>query len=41
MQTTVITQPQHQNTAGKIFGGYLMRQALEVASANAKLYFRY
>uniref|UniRef100_A0A1I7X3T3 HotDog ACOT-type domain-containing protein n=1 Tax=Heterorhabditis bacteriophora TaxID=37862 RepID=A0A1I7X3T3_HETBA len=29
---------EHQNMYGKIFGGFLMRQALELAYANAKLF---
>ena len=27
LQSSVLMQPQERNTAGKIFGGYLMRQA--------------
>lgn len=30
-QSVVLMQPQEKNSAGKIFGGYLMRQAFELA----------
>lgn len=31
LSNTLITQPQHQNTAGRVFGGFLMRRAFEIA----------
>ena len=35
MDNTLTCQPQHQNTAGRIFGGFLMRRAFELAHASA------
>jgi len=31
LENTVLTKPQNRNTAGRVFGGYLMRQAYELA----------
>lgn len=31
LEATSLTKPQHTNTAGKVFGGYLMRAAYELA----------
>lgn len=39
-QTTIICFPEHQNMYGKIFGGFLMRQAFEIAAINSKLFAR-
>jgi acyl-coenzyme A thioesterase 9 len=33
LSNTLMTQPQHQNTAGRVFGGFLMRRAFEIAFA--------
>uniref|UniRef100_A0A8R1E6I5 HotDog ACOT-type domain-containing protein n=1 Tax=Caenorhabditis japonica TaxID=281687 RepID=A0A8R1E6I5_CAEJA len=38
LSITDICFPEHQNMYGKIFGGFLMRKALELAFTNAKLY---
>lgn len=35
IENTVVTMPQHKNTAGRVFGGFLMRRAYELAFANA------
>ena len=37
MQTTIIAHPQMRNVHNKVFGGYLMRKAYELAWANANL----
>ena len=34
----LICQPQQRNTAGRIFGGFLMRRAFDLAFANAYLF---
>lgn len=31
LENTVLTKPQHKNTAGNVFGGYLMRECYELA----------
>jgi len=31
LENTTLTKPQHRNTAGRVFGGYLMRQCYELA----------
>lgn len=33
LSTTILTMPQHKNLHGKVFGGFLMRQAFEIAFA--------
>jgi len=38
LQSAAMTQPQDRNTNGKIFGGYLMSHAYELARANAYLF---
>jgi acyl-coenzyme A thioesterase 9 len=38
LRNTLICQPQHQNTAGKVFGGFLMRRAFEIAFANGYVF---
>lgn len=38
LSNTMITQPQHRNTAGRIFGGFLMRRAYELAFSTAYLF---
>jgi acyl-coenzyme A thioesterase 9 len=38
LQAARMTQPQEQNTAGKIFGGWLMRQALEVGFMTSRAF---
>lgn len=38
LENTVTMQPQHRNTAGRIFGGFLMRRAYELAHATVYLY---
>uniref|UniRef100_A0A8R1HKV3 HotDog ACOT-type domain-containing protein n=1 Tax=Caenorhabditis japonica TaxID=281687 RepID=A0A8R1HKV3_CAEJA len=38
LSVTEICFPEYQNMYGKIFGGFLMRKALELAYTNAKLY---
>ncbi|EGT49583.1 hypothetical protein CAEBREN_12494 [Caenorhabditis brenneri] len=38
LSVTEICFPEYQNMYGKIFGGFLMRKALELAHTNAKLY---
>lgn len=35
LHNALITQPQQRNTAGRIFGGFLMRRAYELAFATA------
>jgi len=35
LQNTLTAMPQHRNTAGRIFGGFLMRRAYELANATA------
>jgi len=35
LQNALITQPQQRNTAGRIFGGFLMRRAYELAFSTA------
>lgn len=37
-QSVILMQPQEKNTAGKIFGGYLMRQAYELAWTTGYLF---
>mmetsp|Transcript_3924 Transcript_3924/g.9901 ORF Transcript_3924/g.9901 Transcript_3924/m.9901 type:complete len:386 (+) Transcript_3924:87-1244(+) len=39
MQSVVVCHPQERNTRGKIFGGYLMRQAYELAFSTASMFF--
>ena len=31
LSNILLTQPQHRNTAGRVFGGFLMRRAFELA----------
>merc|ERR1712224_1182448 len=31
LENTILTKPQDQNTAGNVFGGYLMRQCYDLA----------
>jgi acyl-coenzyme A thioesterase 9 len=38
LEMVTITQPQDRNTRNKIFGGYLMRRAFELARSTAYLY---
>ncbi|CAO4380093.1 unnamed protein product [Caenorhabditis nigoni] len=38
LSVTEICFPEYQNMYGKIFGGFLMRKALELAYTNAKMY---
>merc|ERR1712176_858029 len=38
LQNTLTTMPQHRNTAGRIFGGFLMRRAFELAHATAYMF---
>jgi len=38
MQNTFLTMPQQRNTAGRIFGGFLMRRAYELARSTAHLF---
>jgi len=38
LQNTLTAQPQHRNTAGRIFGGFLMRRAFELAFSTAHLF---
>merc|ERR1712151_61592 len=38
LTSTLLCHPEHSNTAGRIFGGYLMRQAYEIASTNAYMF---
>lgn len=38
LQNTLTAMPQHRNTAGRIFGGFLMRRAYELAHATAYLF---
>eukprot|EP00401_Gymnodinium_catenatum_P028028 CAMPEP_0117581732 /NCGR_PEP_ID=MMETSP0784-20121206/66004_1 /TAXON_ID=39447 /ORGANISM="" /LENGTH=447 /DNA_ID=CAMNT_0005382103 /DNA_START=71 /DNA_END=1414 /DNA_ORIENTATION=+ len=38
LQNTLTAMPQHRNTAGKIFGGFLIRRAYELANATAYLF---
>ena len=38
LKNVVLTQPQDQNPAGGIFGGFLLRQGLEIAHSCAALY---
>lgn len=38
MFSSRVTQPQRQNLAGKVFGGFLIRQAFELAIANARVF---
>lgn len=38
LQNTFLTMPQHRNTAGRIFGGFLMRRAYELARSTAHLF---
>lgn len=40
IQSVHVTQPQDKNIHNKIFGGYLLRQAYELAYANASLFAR-
>lgn len=40
MQTTRLCQPQERNIHGRIFGGYLMREAFELAVSTALLHQR-
>merc|ERR1719387_1737267 len=35
MDNALVTMPQAKNTAGRVFGGFLMRRAYELAFANA------
>lgn len=38
LSNTFMTMPQHQNTAGRVFGGFLMRRAYELAFCTANLF---
>lgn len=38
LENTFLTQPQQRNTAGRIFGGFLMRRAFELAFSTAYLF---
>jgi acyl-coenzyme A thioesterase 9 len=38
LTNTLVTQPQHQNTAGRVFGGFLMRRAFEIAFSCAYIF---
>jgi len=38
LQNALITMPQQRNTAGRVFGGFLMRRAYELAFATAYLF---
>jgi len=38
LQNTFLTMPQQRNTAGRIFGGFLMRRAYELARSTAHLF---
>jgi acyl-coenzyme A thioesterase 9 len=38
LTNTLLTQPQHQNTAGRVFGGFLMRRAFEIAFSTACIF---
>ena len=38
LTNTAVTQPQHQNTAGRVFGGFLMRRAFELAFSSAYIF---
>lgn len=38
LTTAMIMQPQQKNTAGRIFGGYLVRKAYEIAFASAYMF---
>merc|ERR1719277_990349 len=38
MQNVFLTMPQQRNTAGRIFGGFLMRRAYELARSTAHLF---
>lgn len=38
LQNTLTAMPQHRNTAGRIFGGFLMRRAFELAHSTAYLF---
>lgn len=38
LQNTLTAMPQHRNTAGRIFGGFLMRRAYELAHATAYVF---
>uniref|UniRef100_A0A0G4H7X4 HotDog ACOT-type domain-containing protein n=1 Tax=Chromera velia CCMP2878 TaxID=1169474 RepID=A0A0G4H7X4_9ALVE len=38
-KSTVVCHPQERNTRGKIFGGFLMRSAYQLAFASASLFF--
>ena len=38
LQNSLIAQPQQRNTAGRVFGGFLMRRAFELAHATAYLF---
>uniref|UniRef100_A0A7S1U6Y5 HotDog ACOT-type domain-containing protein n=1 Tax=Phaeomonas parva TaxID=124430 RepID=A0A7S1U6Y5_9STRA len=38
LSNTFMTQPQQRNTAGRIFGGFLMRRAFELAFTTAYLF---
>lgn len=38
LQNTFMTMPQQRNTAGRIFGGFLMRRAYELARSTAHLF---
>lgn len=40
LSTTIMTQPQERNTAGKIFGGWLMKNAFELARSVAYTHVR-
>ena len=40
LTNTLITEPQHQNTAGRVFGGFLMRRAFELAFACCYVFVR-
>lgn len=38
LQNTFLTMPQQRNTAGRIFGGFLMRRAYELARSTAHIF---
>ena len=38
LQNALIAQPQQRNTAGRVFGGFLMRRAFELAHTTAYLF---
>ncbi|GAX82172.1 hypothetical protein CEUSTIGMA_g9600.t1 [Chlamydomonas eustigma] len=38
LENTFVTQPQHQNMHGRVFGGFLMRRAYELAFATAYMF---